>query len=262
MERVTILGVPFDPLTPAQAVERLRALLAGKDQCQVATPNNEMLVEARVNEPFLSLLNRTALNLADSTGVVWASRWLERPLPARVTGVDTVAALCAELDETVPVFFLGAGEGVAEKAAEALRAKNPRLYVAGTFAGSPKDADAEEIVQFVKASGAKLLLVAYGAPAQELWIDKHLKDMPAVRVAIGIGGTFDFLAGTKKRAPSWMRRLGLEWLYRFVQEPSRVRRMWNAVVVFPVLVLTQSALSSPKGGASPRGSRTTPPRPS
>lgn len=254
VERVTILGVPFDPLTPAQAVERLRAMLAGTAQCQVATPNNEMLVEARANEPFRSLLNRTALNVADSTGVVWASRLFGCPLPARVTGVDTVTALCAALDETVPVFFLGAGPGVAEKAAEVLRAKNPRLYVAGTFAGSPKDADAEEIVQLVKASGATLLLVAYGAPAQESWIDAHLREIPAVRVAIGVGGTFDFLAGIRKRAPAWMRGLGLEWLYRFVQEPSRWKRMWKAVVVFPFLVLTRAAF--------PRGSRTTPPRPS
>ena len=254
MERVTILGVPFDPLTPPQAVERLRALLAGAAGCQAATPNNEMLVEAGKNEPFRSLLNRTALNLADSTGVLWASRWIERPLPARVTGVDTVSALCARLDETTPVFLLGAGEGVAAKAGDALRANNPRLKVAGTFAGSPKDADAKGIVDRVNASGAKLLLVAYGAPAQEFWIDKHLREMPSVRVAMGIGGTFDFLAGTKKRAPGWMRSLGLEWLYRFVQEPSRVARMWRAVVVFPFLVITRGAL--------PRGSRTTPSLPS
>lgn len=236
MDRVTILGVPFDPLLPAQAAERLRAMLAGSAQCHVATPNNEALVEANRNEAFRSLLNRTALNLPDSTGVLWASRWLERPLPSRVTGVDTVTSLCATLDASTPVFLLGAREGVAEQAAATLRSANPNLRVAGTFAGSPKDADAPDIVARVNASGAALLLVAYGAPAQELWIDKHLKDMPSVRVAIGIGGTFDFLAGTKKRAPAWMRRIGLEWLYRFVQEPSRYKRMWNAVVVFPWLV--------------------------
>lgn len=237
MDRAYVLGVPFDPLAPAEAVARLRAMLAEPAQRHVATPNNEMLVEARRNPPFRALLNRTALNLADSTGVVWASRWNGMPLPARVTGADTVAALCAELDENVPVFLLGAGEGVAAKAAEALRAANPRLYVADTFAGSPKEADAEGIVEHVRASGATLLLVAYGAPAQETWIDRHLKEMPNVRVAIGVGGTFDFLAGAKKRAPAWMRSAGLEWLYRFAQEPSRYKRMWNAVVVFPLLVL-------------------------
>lgn len=250
MDRVFILGVPFDPLTPGQAVDRLRSLLVGSAQCHVATPNNEMLVEARGNVPFRSLLNRTALNLADSTGVLWAARWTEQSLPARVTGADTVAALCAALDESTPVFLLGAGEGVAAKAGDALREKNPRLKIAGTHAGSPKDEDAKGMVDRINASGARLLLVAYGAPTQEFWIDKHLKEMPSVKVAMGIGGTFDFLAGTKKRAPSWMRGIGLEWLYRFIQQPSRAGRMWKAVIVFPLLVLTR--------GASPRGTRTTP----
>lgn len=244
MDRVVLLGVPVDPVTPAEAVERLRAMLAGGERRHVMTPNNEMLVEASRNEPFRALLNRTALNLPDSTGLLWAAKWTEQSLPARVTGVDTVAALCAALDASTPVFLLGAEEGVAEKAADALRAANPDLRVAGTFAGSPKDEDAKRIVDLVNASGAKLLLVAYGSPAQDLWIDAHLADMPAVRVAMGVGGTFDFLAGTKKRAPTWMRSAGLEWLYRFIQEPSRVRRMWNAVIVFPLLVLTR--------GASPR----------
>jgi len=253
MDRVIILGVPFDSLSRSEAVARLRAMLVGQGQFHVATPNNEMLVEASRNEPFRSLLNRTALNLADSTGVLWASRWLERPLPERVTGVDTVVALCATLDEHVPVFLLGGKEGIAERAADALRARNPRLRVVGMHAGSPKDEDAAAIVARINTSGAALLLVAYGAPAQELWIDAQLKHMPSVKVATGIGGTFDFLAGAKKRAPSWMRAIGLEWLYRFAQEPSRYKRMWRAVVVFPWLVVTR--------GAFPRGSRTTPFRP-
>lgn len=222
MERVIILGVPFDPLTPAQAVERLQTMLAGIGQHHVATPNNEMLVEARGNEPFRALLNRTAFNLADSMGVLWASRWLEHPLPARVTGVDTVTALCVALDESTPVFLLGAGAGIAEKAAAALMSNNPRLLVAGTFAGSPKDEDTKQIVDRVNDSCAELLLVAYGAPAQEVWIDKHLKEMPSVKVAIGIGGTFDFLAGARTRAPVWMRTVGLEWFYRFVDRKSVV----------------------------------------
>lgn len=251
MDRVTVLGVPFDPLLPAEAVARIRAMLAGSARCQVATPNNEMLVEAARNEPFRSLLSRTALNLADSTGVLWASRWMEHPLPSRVTGVDTVTALCATLDESTPVFLLGGKEGIAWHAAAALRAANPAIKIVGTRSGSPKDDDAPGIVDMINASGAKLLLVAYGAPAQELWIDKHLREMPSVRVAMGIGGTFDFLAGAKKRAPGWMRSIGFEWLYRFIQEPSRYKRMWRAVVVFPLLVLTREGV--------PRGSRTIPP---
>lgn len=235
--------MPLDPVTRSEAVDRLLALLAGTAQCHVMTPNNEMLVEAHRNEPFHSLLNRTALNVPDSTGLLWAAKWTQQRLPERVTGVDTVQALCARMGEE-GVFLLGAGPGIAERAAAALRAANPRLRVAGAYAGSPRPEEAQDIVGRVNASGARLLLVAYGSPAQDLWIDAHLKDMPGVRLAMGVGGTFDFLAGAKKRAPSWMRSAGLEWLYRFVQEPSRVRRMWNAVVVFPLLVITR--------GASPR----------
>ncbi len=201
------------------------------------TPNNEMLVEASKNHAFHALLNRTALNLPDSTGLLWAAGWTDQRLPERVTGIDTVTDLCAVIDDATPVFLLGAGEGVAERAASALRSRNPRLVIAGTFAGSPKPEDVADIVRRVNESGAKLLFVAYGSPAQDLWIDAHLKEMPSVHVAMGIGGTFDFLAGTKQRAPAWMRSLGLEWLYRFIQEPSRWRRMWNAVVVFPWLVI-------------------------
>jgi N-acetylglucosaminyldiphosphoundecaprenol N-acetyl-beta-D-mannosaminyltransferase len=242
MERVLILGVPVDPVTMPEAQGRLRGMLVGSAQCHVMTPNNEMIVEAYRNEPFRALLNRTALNVPDSTGLLWAAKWTGQALPSRVTGVDTVRELCESLDESVGVFLLGAAPGVAERAAVMLQTINPRLHISGTHAGSPRPDDAKGIVERVNASGAALLLVAYGAPAQDRWIDEHLKEMPAVKVAMGIGGTFDFIAGTKKRAPSWMRSAGLEWLYRFVQEPSRWRRMWRAVVTFPFLVITRGAV--------------------
>lgn len=251
MNRVTLLGVPIDAVSMAEAVARIRTLLVGETQHHVMTPNNEMLVQAYHDASFRALLNRTALNVPDSTGLLWAARWTEKRLPERVTGVDTVQALCMELDETTPVFFLGASEGVAERAAEMLRMSNARLRIAGAYAGSPNEVDVQEIVRRINASGASLLFVAYGSPSQDQWIAAHLHAMPSVRVAMGVGGTFDFLAGTQRRAPLWMRNLGLEWLYRFIKQPSRWRRIWNAVVVFPLLVITQPALSSSKGGASP-----------
>lgn len=253
MDRVVLLGVPIDALTRAEAVSRVCSMLAGTTQNHVMTPNNEMLVEASKNQPFHALLHRTALNIPDSTGLLWAARWTRQRLPERVTGIDTVTGVCAVLGADTPVFLLGAGEGVAQKAATVLQSRNPRLVIAGTYAGSPNPADAAEIVRRVNDSGAKLLLVAYGSPAQDLWIDAHRREMPSVRVAMGIGGTFDFLAGTKQRAPMWMRSSGLEWLYRFLQEPSRWRRMWKAVIVFPLMVITRPVLSLPKDATSPRG---------
>ena len=237
MPRVVLLGVPIDALTQEEALLRIRMLLDESAPHHVATPNSEMLVEAAHNPLFRELLNRTDLNLPDSSGLLWMARWTGQRLPERVTGVDAVIALCRGLPTEHPVFLLGAAPGVAEQAAEKLKEMNPRLTVAGFFAGSPRKEDAPEIITRINAAQPHLLLVAYGAPAQDFWIAQHLKDLPSVRVAMGIGGTFDFLAGTRKRAPLWMQRLGLEWLWRLIREPRRIRRIWNAVVVFPLLVL-------------------------
>jgi N-acetylglucosaminyldiphosphoundecaprenol N-acetyl-beta-D-mannosaminyltransferase len=235
--RIPVLGAPLDAVTPAEAVARLRAMLAGETQHHVMTPNNEMLVYAARHPDFLALLNRTALNLPDSTGVAWAMRRAGASDQQRVTGVDTVQRLCAELGPDSPVFFLGGRDNVSGRAAEELKRRNPNLAVAGALEASPRDDDAAAIVSAVNASGAKLLLVAYGAPRQDEWIDRHLAKMPGVRVAMGIGGTFDFIAGRIKRAPNIFCTLGLEWLWRLLQEPSRFPRIFNAVVRFPLLVL-------------------------
>lgn len=237
MDRVRLLGVPIDPVTASEAVARLRSFLTDGRQHHVMTPNSEMLVAASKDEAFRSLLNRTDLNIPDSQGLLYAARWTGQHLPERVTGVDTVQAFCASLSKDIFVFLLGAAPGVAEAAAEVLKKKNPGLNIAGTFSGSPKDEDATDILQRIALSGAQILFVAYGAPKQDEWIDKHLKELPSVKVAMGVGGTFDFLAGVQKRAPSLFRKLGLEWLWRVVREPKRIGRIFTAIIVFPFLVL-------------------------
>lgn len=236
MSRVTILGVPVDALTGQQAVVRIREYLASTAQHHVMTPNSEMLVAASKDPVFHALLNRASLNIADSAGMLWAARHTGQHLPERVTGVDTVQALCMELDARSPVFLLGAGEGVAAQAASILQQRNPQLTIAGAYAGSPRTEDALAIIKRINESGATLLLVAYGAPAQDMWIDEHLKELPGVRVAMGVGGTFDFITGKQQRAPLIVRNLHLEWLWRLVREPRRIGRIVNAVIIFPLLV--------------------------
>ncbi len=236
MTRISLLGVPLDALTREQAIEILLSFLREERQKHVMTPNSEMLVEAARHPLFRALL-QSNLNLPDSVGLLWMARWTEQEIPERITGVDTVTALCSRLTADCPVFLLGAQEGVAERAAEVLRRKNPQLQIAGTYAGSPKEEDAPAIIEQINAASPLLLLVAYGAPQQDLWIAEHLKELPGVRVAMGVGGTFDFLAGVTPRAPLWMQRMGLEWLWRLFREPRRIGRIWNAVVVFPLLVL-------------------------
>lgn len=237
MNRISLLGIPIDAVTRKEAVQRIHAMLSDPSFHHVMTPNSEMLVEASHNPRFHTLLNQTDLNIADSAGMLWAAKHAGQHLPERVTGVDTVIDLCEELSEDTPVFLLGAWGDTAEKTAHVLQKKNPHLNVVGTFAGSTKEADAEAIIQMINNSGAHLLLVAFGAPKQDMWIDKYRDQLIHVRVAMGVGGTFDFIAGVHKRAPQFFQTLGIEWLWRLIREPKRFPRIWRAVVVFPWLVL-------------------------
>lgn len=237
MSRITLLGIPIDAITRAHALERLHAMLQSDKQHHVMTPNSEMLVAAQNNGAFKRVLERSDLNLPDSQGIVAMGAYTGQLVPERVTGVDTVTALCASLTEADTVFLLGAAPGVAEQAAVSLLSKNPHLRIVGTFAGSPTDDDAPGIIEQINAVQPRILFVAYGAPQQDLWIAAHLQDLPSVRIAMGVGGTFDFLAGTKKRAPVFLQRLGLEWFYRLIREPRRLPRILNAVLVFPWLVI-------------------------
>jgi N-acetylglucosaminyldiphosphoundecaprenol N-acetyl-beta-D-mannosaminyltransferase len=237
MKRIEILGVPIDAVTMHEALTRTLAMLADGGKHHIMTPNNEMVLCAQKNSAFLAVLKKSELNIPDSTGLLWAAKYKGEVLPERVTGVDFTEKLCRRLSKEQSVFFLGGYKGAGKKAAEALQKLSPNLAIAGTYEGSPSAADAPEVIKKINDSNATLLLVAYGAPAQDLWINENILNLVSVRVAIGIGGTFDFLAGNIKRAPLWMQSSGLEWLFRFVQQPSRIGRMWNAVIVFPVKVL-------------------------
>jgi len=230
----SLLGVRLDSVTRQEALSRIRAMLGSGGRHHVLTPNSEMLVEAHRNPRFKAVLNATALNIPDSQGVVWLAG-----LPERVTGVDTVTALCEDLSGEHPVFLLGAGEGIAERAATVLKERNPRLNVVGTYAGSPRADDAAAIVSRINDAKPHLLLVAYGSPLQDLWIAEHLEKLLTVRVAMGVGGTFDFVAGAAKRAPKVFQTLGIEWLWRLMLEPKRWKRIFTAVVVFPWLVIKE-----------------------
>ncbi|MBI3331380.1 WecB/TagA/CpsF family glycosyltransferase [Candidatus Peregrinibacteria bacterium] len=236
MHTVTLLGVSIDAVTMPQAIERLRAFVETASFHHVMTPNSEMLVEASRNPAFRSVLQNASLRIPDSIGLVKMARHTGQHLPERVTGIDTVTAFLSDLPSQHGVFLLGSAPGIAEAAAVALQNKNPGLRVVGIFSGSPREADAPEILRRINAAEPHVLLVAFGSPAQDLWIDRYKQDLHSVRLAMGIGGAFDFLSGKAKRAPNAFRMLGLEWLWRVMREPTRIKRIWNAVVVFPLLV--------------------------
>lgn len=237
MQRIQILGVPVDPMTVEGVLPHLQGFLTDGEQHHIMTPNSEMLVMASRDEEFRTILIHSALNLPDSAGLLWAAKWTGQELPHRVTGIDTISRLCTEITEEHPLFLLGAREGVAEKAARELQKQNPRLRIVGTFAGSPFSKNDEEIREKINASGARIVFVAYGAPRQDKWIARNLPHLHQVRLAVGVGGSFDFLAGIHTRAPLWMQQSSLEWLWRLMQQPQRIGRIFNAVVVFPLLVL-------------------------
>lgn len=224
--QIEILGVPVDRVTMAGTVTSITALVSRPGVHQVTTVNPEFVMAAQQDPRFMEVLHQADLCLPDGIGLIWAARLLGKPLAERVPGSELVyhlAAACAR--EGWPLFLLGAAPGVAAEAGDRLAALYPGLRIAGTHAGSPAPAENEEIVDLINKSGAKLLLVAYGAPAQDLWIYRNREVLSAVRVALGVGGSLDFITGRAVRAPVWVQNLGLEWLHRLVREPWRWRRM-------------------------------------
>jgi N-acetylglucosaminyldiphosphoundecaprenol N-acetyl-beta-D-mannosaminyltransferase len=223
--RFTLLGVPVDPLSEAQAVEWVaRAIREGRPQVVISV-NPERIMHAGRDPEFAAVLRTADLALADGAGVLWAARRLGHPLPERVPGVDFVRALAARgATEHWRFFFLGGGPGVAEAAGRALSASDPGFILAGAHAGSPQPSDDAVTIEAIRASGAQVLLLAFGAAAEEAWLARNLSRSGAI-VGMGVGGAFDFIAGRAQRAPRWMRQRGLEWLHRLSREPWRWRRM-------------------------------------
>jgi N-acetylglucosaminyldiphosphoundecaprenol N-acetyl-beta-D-mannosaminyltransferase len=223
--RFTLLGVPIDPLTADEAVDWVaRAIVDGHPRVVISV-NPERIMHARRDPEFRAVLGGADLALADGAGVLWAARRLGHSLPERVPGVDFVQALAARgAAEGWRFFFLGGGPGVAEAAGRALRASYPGFILAGASADSPDLSNDATTTTAVRASGAQVLLLAYGAASEEAWLARNLSRSGAT-VGMGVGGAFDFISGRVRRAPPWMRRRGLEWLHRLSREPWRWRRM-------------------------------------
>lgn len=241
-----ILGVRVHDVTMAEALDWIEAVIrAARTELapapqQLCTCNPEFVMEAQHDSEFLEVLNRAGLVVPDGIGLLWAARRLGQPLHERVAGSDLVERIAERAARRGwRLFLLGAAEGVAERAAEVLRARYPGLSLAGAFAGSPRPEDEAAIIARVRAAQPEVLLVAYGHPKQDKWIARNSARLQ-VPVSAGVGGAFDFIAGVVPRAPRWLRSLHLEWLYRLWRQPWRLRRVFNAVVAFPWAVLRES----------------------
>jgi N-acetylglucosaminyldiphosphoundecaprenol N-acetyl-beta-D-mannosaminyltransferase len=240
VRRRNILGVWVDDCDEDGAANAMAAFLREQPARlhHVCTVNPEFVMEARANPVFRRVLGGADLCTPDGVGIILAGKVLRKPFRGRATGVGLTNRLGAlSAGEGYSLFLLGAAPGVAEEAAAVLQKRYRGARIAGTYSGSPGDADWPEIRERLWATRPDVLLVAYGAPKQDLWIAAHRDEMPdSVKLAMGVGGVFDYLSGRVRFAPAWMRRAGLEWLFRLAMQPWRWRRIMR-VIGFALLVV-------------------------
>lgn len=240
-----ILGTRIDAITFAQARRKAVDILKGKAQHYFTTPNPEITLAASKDGHYRDVLNKSSLNIPDGIGLLYAAKLLKLlgktdvTLKERVTGTDLAIKLIQlSKNENFSIFFLGASNKSNTKTIEF--AKKHGAKVAGGFT---EDLDSAQCLKAINKEKPDLLLVALNFPRQEKWIAANLQKLPSVKLAIGVGGAFDFISQARVRAPLILRKLGLEWLYRLFQEPHRIKRIWNAIIVFPIKVLFTSSTS-------------------
>jgi N-acetylglucosaminyldiphosphoundecaprenol N-acetyl-beta-D-mannosaminyltransferase len=233
-----IFGVPVEGTSLTETVERA---VNGRARW-IVTANPEILLEARRASSYRDVLTKADLRIADGIGLTMIAALKGHQL-TRVTGVELAEKI---LDESAArgwtVAFIGGGKGIAQQAFDAQKKRLPTLkglvFEGGNVStdGTGDDVN-EEIIQQLIQTAPDVLFVAFGHPKQEKWVAKQLPSLPSVKIAMGIGGTFDYWSGAVRRAPSWMRSIGLEWLFRLFIEPKRWKRIVNAVVIYPILSL-------------------------
>lgn len=221
---VDILGVSIDSITMDDACEKIYGFLDGNEIRTVFTPNSEIIMTAQRDSVLKDILNSGDLVVPDGAGVVLASSILGKKVPAKVSGIDIIKKLFSDANHSVSFFLLGAKPGVAELAKQKLVSAYPGIKIAGTQHGYFNAGEEESVVEAINNSGANVLLVALGASKQEKWIYEN-KNRLNVKVCIGIGGSLDIFAGKARLAPEFIRKAGLEWLYRLIKEPRRFKRM-------------------------------------
>ncbi|MGM9559585.1 WecB/TagA/CpsF family glycosyltransferase [Anaerovibrio slackiae] len=225
LKQVEILGVNVNSLTMAQAVEAVQQFIAEKKVALVATANAEMLMRSTQDEELKDILNQADLVVPDGAGTVWAAGHLGEPMPERVAGFDLAQELMREAPARGDrIYFFGSAPGVADKAKAKAEELYPGIQVVGTRNGFFTEADEPGIIAEIKVARPDILLAALGVPKQEKWLKKHMQELQ-VPVSIGVGGTLDVMAGVMERAPLWMQKAKLEWLFRGLKQPSRAGRL-------------------------------------
>jgi N-acetylglucosaminyldiphosphoundecaprenol N-acetyl-beta-D-mannosaminyltransferase len=231
-----VIGIRFDALEMDEAADVIEQYIKKKKPKLVVTLNAEMIVMAKSDQRFRSILKKADLLIPDSIGIVWAGK-----LRARVPGVDMVEELAKRASaKRYSIYMVGSTEGVAQKAANELTQRYPGLEIVGARSGYFTKEQEKKMIDEIRNIKPDILLVGLGMGKQEKWIVEHLNELN-VPVSLGVGGSFDVIAGETRRAPMWVRNAGLEWLYRFIQQPTRVKRMM-ALPRFVLMVMRERGL--------------------
>lgn len=242
--KIDILGVGVDAYDKKEALDTLLIFLKEEKNHTVFTPNPEIVIEAEKDKKLMNILNAADMVVADGIGIVWASRFAQKRLHERVAGFDLLLALFEQIKtEDYSLYFFGGAPGVAQKAKKIMRRKYKGLKIIGVQDGYFDEEKEKLIIEDIKTKKPDILLVGLGVPKQEKWIDAH-KELP-VKISMGVGGSFDAMAGTFKRAPEFFLRHNLEWLYRLLKQPKRIKRQLR-LPLFAVKVMLRGKVGEIK----------------
>ncbi|TCT14112.1 N-acetylmannosaminyltransferase [Natranaerovirga pectinivora] len=234
-KKVNIIGIKFNHISMKQAIDLVMGYLvtANEKTHMICTPNPEIVMIAQKEGRLKEIINSSDLVVPDGIGIVKAAKILGNPLPERVAGYDLVQNVFRKISKTVhTVYFLGGAPGVAEIAAKNMMEKHPGLKVIGYQDGYFSQDKEKTIIEEINSLSPDLLLVGFGAPKQEFWISDN-KNKLKVKACIGVGGSFDVMSGQIKRAPKWMIKCNLEWFYRLIKQPTRIKRM----ILLPIFMI-------------------------
>lgn len=232
MDKISVLGVDFDNVNMAEAVDRCKKFIKGDKGNLVVTPNPEIVMRAKDDEEFKKIINEAELVIPDGIGIIKAGNILGTPLKERVAGFDLICNLLEEgKDGSISFYFWGSKPGFAEEAKQKTEEKYPNIKILGSHTGYFKDEEEAQIIEEIRSLKPDVLLVGTGAPKQEKIINKY-KNEGFFKIGIGCGGSIDVLAGEVKRAPKLFIKLHLEWFYRLLKQPSR----WKRMLVLPQFI--------------------------
>lgn len=234
MSKESVLDFDVCTYDKEELIENIFKDYQGKKQLFIVSINPEILVTNYKNDELKKSFNKQKYQIPDGTGIVWASKRKKGKIKARITGIDLMLALCEEAQKhNSKIYLYGGKDEIAEKAAQKLSQKYPKLNIVGTSHGYCNE---EDVVQDIKVKEADILFVGIGSPKQEKFIIENKDKLKNVKILMPVGGSFDVISQTKKRAPKWMIKCNIEWLYRLFQEPKRIVRQ-TKLIKFIYLVL-------------------------